>query len=76
MPVFGGIAHSFGRKPVLLAAITIFAVGSAICGSSNGMDQMIAGRTIQGVGVSMSMSMSVQINSHILSEKKINIQED
>lgn len=56
MPVFGGIASGFGRKPVLLAAIAIFAVGSAVCGSANGMDQMIAGRTIQGVGVSSSFS--------------------
>lgn len=54
VPVFGGVATSFGRKPVLLAAIATFAIGSAICGSANTMGQMIAGRTIQGVGVSFN----------------------
>lgn len=53
VPVFGGLAKAFGRKPILLAAILTFAVGSAICGSSNTTDQIIAGRTIQGVGVSL-----------------------
>lgn len=52
MPVFGGVASGFGRKPVLLAAILIFAIGSAVCGSADSMEQMIAGRTVQGVGVS------------------------
>lgn len=50
VPVFGGLAETFGRKPILIAAIAIFAVGSAVCGSAQNVDLMIIGRTIQGTG--------------------------
>lgn len=62
VPVFGGLAEVFGRKPNLLAAITIFAVGSAVCGSATSATAMIVGRTIQGVGVSLFRCLGTQRN--------------
>ncbi|KAH9847865.1 iron permease [Lenzites betulinus] len=50
IPFVGDLVSVFGRKPVLLAFIVIFAVGSAICGASQNMHMLIAGRTIQGLG--------------------------
>ena len=49
-PVFGGFAQTFGRKPVVFAAVLIFTAASAICASSHTLLQMIVGRTIQGIG--------------------------
>ena len=48
--VFGKLADLFGRKPVLLAGIAIFLVGSLLCGFAWSMPSLILFRLIQGVG--------------------------
>ncbi|MCX5129768.1 MFS transporter [Streptomyces sp. NBC_00347] len=40
----------FGRKPVYLASITLFIAGSALCGTSGSMSELIAYRVVQGIG--------------------------
>ncbi|KAJ6620262.1 major facilitator superfamily domain-containing protein [Mycena sp. CBHHK59/15] len=41
---------AFGRRPCTLLAITLFALGSALCGSARNIPWLIAGRAIQGMG--------------------------
>jgi EmrB/QacA subfamily drug resistance transporter len=48
--VFGKLADLYGRKPVLLAGIAIFLVGSVLCGLAWSMPVLVAFRLIQGVG--------------------------
>ncbi|KAL2391895.1 MFS-type efflux pump MFS1 [Exophiala dermatitidis] len=48
--VFGAMYSSFSIKGVLLSAILIFEVGSAVCGSAQGSVALIVGRAIAGVG--------------------------
>ncbi|WP_419897638.1 MDR family MFS transporter [Roseomonas sp. USHLN139] len=48
--VFGKLADLFGRKPVLLAGIAIFLVGSALCGMAWSIPALIGFRLLQGVG--------------------------
>ncbi|KAG6371276.1 major facilitator superfamily domain-containing protein [Boletus reticuloceps] len=50
LPMSGGLAQTFGRRPVILLTIVLFAIGSCICGAANSMDILIIGRTIQGLG--------------------------
>ena len=50
VPTWGKVSDIFGRKPVLLAAIVVFWVGSLICAVSSSMGMLIVGRAIQGVG--------------------------
>ncbi|CAL1715229.1 unnamed protein product [Somion occarium] len=50
LPLIGGLADSFGRKPVMLVCIVVFAVGSALAGSAQNMNWMIGARTVQGLG--------------------------
>lgn len=50
LPMTGGIAQIFGRKPAVLGAMAIFTVGSTVCGSAKSMAMLIAGRTVQGLG--------------------------
>ncbi|PPQ76375.1 hypothetical protein CVT26_010199 [Gymnopilus dilepis] len=50
LPMCGGLASTFGRKPVLLVSIASFALGSAICGAAQNMSMLIAGRALQGFG--------------------------
>ncbi|RDW79839.1 hypothetical protein BP6252_04477 [Coleophoma cylindrospora] len=49
-PVLAKFSDIFGRKNILLAAVAIFFVGSAICASSNTTTSFIAGRSVQGSG--------------------------
>ncbi len=49
-PIYGKLADLFGRKPVLLFGLGLFSVGSVLSGLSNSMPQLIAMRTIQGLG--------------------------
>ena len=45
LPFIGNLASAFGRKPVLLAFIVTFAIGSAISGAAQNMNMLIAGRS-------------------------------
>ncbi len=49
-PIYGKLGDLYGRKTVLQAAIALFLVGSALCGLSGNMGELIAFRAIQGLG--------------------------
>ena len=49
-PLYGKLGDLYGRKSVLQAAVIIFLVGSALCGMSRSMTQLIVFRAIQGLG--------------------------
>ncbi|KAH8655371.1 major facilitator superfamily protein [Xylariales sp. PMI_506] len=49
-PLFGQASNIFGRRVLTVLAIIAFAVGSAISGTAHSTAQLIAGRTIQGIG--------------------------
>jgi EmrB/QacA subfamily drug resistance transporter len=50
MPVYGKLGDLFGRKYVMMTAIAIFTVGSAVCGLAVSMNTLIAARVLQGLG--------------------------
>ena len=49
-PIYGKLGDLYGRKPVLQVAIVIFLIGSALCGLSQNMGELIAFRALQGIG--------------------------
>ena len=49
-PIYGKVGDLYGRKIVLQSAIVIFLVGSALCGISQNMTELIVFRGIQGLG--------------------------
>jgi EmrB/QacA subfamily drug resistance transporter len=49
-PLYGKLGDLYGRKPVLQGAIVLFLVGSALCGLSRNMPQLVLFRAIQGLG--------------------------
>ena len=49
-PVAGKLGDTFGRKVVLQSALVLFLVGSALCGLSQNMPELIVFRGIQGLG--------------------------
>ncbi|WP_052486950.1 MDR family MFS transporter [Gordoniibacillus kamchatkensis] len=56
MPVVGKLSDLYGRKRFYLAGLLIFLVGSALCGASQSMEQLIVFRGIQGIGAGMLMA--------------------
>jgi MFS family permease len=48
--VWGKVGDQYGHKYLFLAAIVIFLAGSALCGQSRNMGELIAFRALQGVG--------------------------
>ncbi|KAJ5302415.1 hypothetical protein N7508_007278 [Penicillium antarcticum] len=50
LPLFGQTSNIFGRRWVLILSVVIFAVGSGLAGGADNTVQIIAGRTIQGIG--------------------------
>lgn len=49
-PLWGKLGDQYGRKILFLTAIAIFLAGSALCGLSQNMTQLIVFRAIQGLG--------------------------
>src|SRR5436190_1989378 len=50
VPLYGKLADLYGRLPVFTLGVGIFLVGSVLCGTAQGMEQLIAFRAIQGLG--------------------------
>jgi EmrB/QacA subfamily drug resistance transporter len=50
IPASGWLGDRFGGKRVLLTAVTVFTVASALCGIASNLGQLIAFRVLQGVG--------------------------
>jgi EmrB/QacA subfamily drug resistance transporter len=53
IPASGWLGDRFGGKRVLLAAVVVFTVGSALCGFAHDMTQLVLFRVLQGAGGGM-----------------------
>jgi len=49
-PLYGKLGDLYGRKTLLQVAIVLFLIGSALCGLSQNMTELIAFRALQGLG--------------------------
>jgi EmrB/QacA subfamily drug resistance transporter len=50
VPVYGRMGDLRGRREMLLAALSVFALGSAACGAAQSLPQLVAARVLQGLG--------------------------
>lgn len=65
-PLYGKLSDIFGRKPLLLVAISIFLLGSFLCGISTSMYELAAYRAIQGLGAGGLMSLAFAVIGDIV----------
>lgn len=49
-PFYGKLGDMYGRKNVVMTAIVLFLIGSAVCGMAWSMELLIAARVLQGIG--------------------------
>jgi EmrB/QacA subfamily drug resistance transporter len=74
-PLWGKISDLRGRRPMFQAAIVVFLIGSLICGFSpeiadflrlSGINVMIVGRAVQGLGAGGLMSLALAIIGDVI----------
>ncbi|MET9216003.1 MULTISPECIES: MDR family MFS transporter [unclassified Nocardia] len=65
VPIYGKIADTVGRKPVILFGIAVFALGSLLCGLATSMVALIVFRAIQGIGAGAIQPMTMVIASDL-----------
>lgn len=70
-PIYGKIADTFGRKPVILFGIAVFALGSLLCGLATSMLALIIFRAVQGIGAGAiaPTTMTIAGDIYTLSER-------
>jgi EmrB/QacA subfamily drug resistance transporter len=49
-PIYGRLSDLYGRRPVLAISIAVFVGASVLCALSQTMVQLVAARTVQGIG--------------------------
>ncbi|HSP56261.1 MAG TPA: MDR family MFS transporter, partial [Dehalococcoidia bacterium] len=61
VPVIGRLTDIYGRKPFYMAGIVTLLLGSALCGRSQNVEELIAFRVIQGLGAGMIMGIAFAV---------------
>ncbi|WP_405183224.1 MFS transporter [Nocardia sp. NBC_01377] len=71
VPIYGKLADTVGRKPVILFGIVVFALGSLLCGLAGNMVLLIIFRAVQGIGAGaiQPMTMVIAGDLYTLSER-------
>ena len=54
----GRLSDRVGRRPIWVAGLGVFTVGSALCGAAPALWALVAARVLQGLGGSMLMAVS------------------
>src|SRR5262245_2620997 len=60
-PLYGRPWCVLGRRPLRLVSISLFLVGSALCGLAQGMTELIVFRAIQGLGAGGLFPLSLAV---------------
>src|SRR5262245_16343390 len=50
VPLYGKLSDLYGRRRLFVVSISIFLLGSALCGAAQSMGELIAFRALQGIG--------------------------
>ncbi len=70
VPIAGKLADLFGRRVVYVTGIFVFMLGSALCGTSHNMTELIIYRGLQGIGGGIMMPMAMTIIGDIFPPDK------
>jgi DHA1 family bicyclomycin/chloramphenicol resistance-like MFS transporter len=68
---YGRLSDRFGRKPVLLAGLCIFALGSLVASLSSSFPALLAARTVQGLGAASPRVIAIAIVRDLYSGRQM-----
>jgi MFS family permease len=60
-PVYGRLGDAFGRRRMMVVALTITTIGSLVCSLSTSIEMLIAARALQGLGGGGLISLSLAL---------------
>ncbi len=66
----GGLGVRFGRKRMLLAGLVVFGVTSALAGSADSAQGLIAGRALMGIGAAMIFPATLAIITNAFTDAR------
>ncbi len=69
-PIYGKLSDIHGRRAMLLPAIVLFVAASALCALSQSLWQLIAARTLQGLGGAGLMAMAQAVIADIVAPRE------
>jgi len=61
VPIAGKLADVYGRRIIYITGLLVFMIGSALCGTSTTMVQLIIYRALQGLGAGIMMPLAMTI---------------
>lgn len=70
VPIAGKLADLYGRRVIYIAGLIIFMLGSALCGTSSNMPQLIFYRALQGIGGGIMMPLAMTIVGDIFTPEE------
>ncbi|MFF3099976.1 MDR family MFS transporter [Viridibacillus arvi] len=70
MPIFGKLSDMYGRKRFFIFGLTVFVIGSALCGFAQTIEQLSIYRAIQGIGAGALMPIAFTIVFDIFPPQK------
>ena len=68
--IYGPISDRYGRRPVLLGSIVLFAIASLACGFAQSIDQLLVARMLQGFFAAAEAVMCLAVFKDLFSEKE------
>lgn len=70
MPIFGKLSDMYGRKRFFVLGISLFLIGSVLCGTAESITQLTIYRAIQGIGGGAMMPIAFAIVFDIFPAEK------
>jgi EmrB/QacA subfamily drug resistance transporter len=69
-PLWGTFGDMYGRKRLMLIAIAVFLIGSALCGAAWNLGALVAFRGLQGIGAGGLMVMAMSVVGDIVAPRE------
>jgi EmrB/QacA subfamily drug resistance transporter len=70
VPIAGKLSDIYGRKPLYMTGIVVFAIGSALSGLAPNFWFLVAARFVQGAGMGFIMPLSQAIIGDVISPRE------
>jgi EmrB/QacA subfamily drug resistance transporter len=67
---FGSLSDRFGRKGMLLAGLAVFGTASLVGGFTRSPAELIAARSVMGLGAAMTFPATLSLISNVFTERK------